>query len=40
MNIPIPLYFRVNNGGYDVCEDIIFVIDKSGKLKIKQMTLK
>ena len=36
----MPLYFYVNNGDYGFSEQIIFVIDETGKLKIKQMTLK
>ena len=39
-NVPMPLYFYVNNGDYGFGEQIIFVIDETGKLKIKQMTLK
>ncbi len=38
-NIPMPLYFYVNNGDYSFSEHIIFMIDKTGELKIKQMTL-
>ena len=39
-NVPMPLYFYVNNGDYGFGEQIIFVIDETGELKIKQMTLK
>ena len=39
-NVPMPLYFYVDNGDYGFGEQIIFVIDETGKLKIKQMTLK
>lgn len=39
-NVPMLLYFYVNNIDYGFSEQIIFVIDETGKLKIKQITLK